>query len=739
MAKTETAHSIRDRLVDVPLRYRQSVLFFILALIGTITLVAPAIRTQNELIAREESTRLLGYKRALEHDLEMRGRWAVSLASSIARNPEVESDLAAQDRDALLRKSNPAYLFMKDRYGISQFNFIIPPHHAFLRLQLLNAHGDDVGYRKTTLRAFSRKQETFGLEKGLTGYGIRGVAPVMRGEEMVGAVEIGFAFGSFFLENLKRQFGIEASFLTEGVKPGIFRSFATTFPEEIERRDSLYEEVFESRTPRMLVRTMGRTPYAVLVAPVQSYTDETVALVEFCVDRTDTLRVIDRYKQLMLGIGAVGLLLSVGCIFLISHYFTRPIGKMVEFARAIAAGRTDHHLPVHPTGELKVLAGALEEMLASLDESREKIREYTEDLESMVHARTLALRESEEKYRTLVENVPLVVYRILADGKTVYINHFIYDLLGVEPNRVLETPNFWREQVQEEDRPSVWPLMDLCMQDGRALVTEYRVTHETTGRTVHIVNHAIPIFNDKGMVETVDGFLMDVSDRHRLEQQILQTEELRTLSEISARLAHEIRNPLVAAGGFARRLMRMLPETDPNQEKARIIVSEISRLEKILERTVSYLQPFEISPEKTNPQPLLEEIVRNQQAAFAERGMTLSTRFADNLLPVLMDETFFAKAMGSILQALMCFCKSGGGIEVRAFPGENTLNIVLTAEGAQVSDDDIEHFFYPFTTLSEGEYLDLSLAKMIIHKHQGLIDLRRKEAQRLVLRITFPG
>ena len=80
---------------------------------------------------------------------------------------------------------------------------------------------------------------------------------------------------------------------------------------------------------------------------------------------------------------------------------------------------------------------------------------------------------------------------------------------------------------------------------------------------LYVMDHAQPILDEEGNVESVDGFMLNVTDRHSLEQQVIQTEELRTLSEISERLAHEIRNPLVAAGGFARRMLNTLSDEDP--------------------------------------------------------------------------------------------------------------------------------------------------------------------------------
>lgn len=727
------------RLHNLPLKYRLSFPFFLLAFLGTFSLVWTAVYSQNELIRRQERERLFSAYRAFRHSIDLHGRWGVSLASNFARNPEIAAALARRDRLRLLELSYSWYLFMKKNYGISQVHFEVDSGRSFLRLHRLYEFGDDLtGYRKTITDALSRRAETFGLERGLTGYGIRGVAPVFFDGKTVGTVEIGFTFGPIFLEEMKKQFDVEASVLLPVENQTRFFTFSTTFPEHFERNNSPYVQVFGSKTIQLLTRQIANTPFVVLVGPIEDYEGNIIGLVELCLDRTGTLGTIRRYLTLMLGIGILGMILSVGAIYIISHLFTRPIAKMVAFAREIALGNQVRQLKVQPSGELGVLANGLNEMLASLDESRRKIRDYADNLEEMVHVRTLALQESEEKYRTMVENVPLVVYRLLGNGKMIFINHSIEEIMGVSAQEVLENEHFWKEKVWEDDRDRVWPLMDQCLNKGEEYKAEYRVRH-SGGKLLFVLDHALPSLDEEGHVETVDGFLVDVTDRHQLQRQIIQTEELRTLSEISARLAHEIRNPLVAAGGFARRLLNKLPEGDPYRDVVQIIVHEMGRLEKILEKTLAYLKPFETVLTPSSLNDLICLVLEEQKEKLAEHCVVPETDLSEEVTSVLLDVDLFKKVLESFFQAMVAYCPSGGKLKVRTRPGDNAVYIEIIVEGVQISEDDIEHFFYPFTTrVTETTSLDLPLAKMIIHKHRGLINLVQKKQHQLTLNITLP-
>ncbi|MGD9506431.1 MAG: cache domain-containing protein [Syntrophobacteraceae bacterium] len=738
MGEVRLGKRLWSRLHDLPLRYRLIVPFFLLALLGTTSLVWLAIRSEGDLVHRYERTRLFSSYKAFLQNIDVHGQWAISLAANFAKNPEVAKAMAERNRERLLELCYPAYLFMAKNFQVRQFHFQTIPPRSFLRLHQLYQFGDDLGYRQTIRDAILYNKEVFGLEKGLTGYGIRGVAPIYDDGRMVGTVEVGFAFGSIFLEQMKSQFDVDASVLLPENDRKLFSTWATTLPKPFERKGPLYDGVFAGGDPQMEFRDSPSGPLAVLIGQIPNYRGKTVGLVELSVSRAPTLSVIAHYRVLMLVVGLIGLLLSVGAIYCISYFFSSPIARMVTFAKTIATEDESAKLDVQPSGELGVLAGALNDMLTAIARSRTQLRDWAENLEQMVHLRTRALRESEEKYRTVVENVPIVVYRLLGNGKTIFINHFIQDLTGISATEALHDTQFWKKKVMEEDRERVWPLMELCLNQGREFKAEYRMCG-ASGKTIFVLDHALPVLDEKGNVETVDGFLVNVTDRYKLQQQILQTEELRTLSEISARLAHEIRNPLAAAGGFARRLLHTLNPEDPQREKVQIIVSEIARLEKILERTLAYLKPFEVVKEEASLNDLIESVLAMHERTIMEHSVAIRKDFSPLMETAHLDPVLIERALDSVVRGVIAFCQPGANVEFRTYPAENSVNLDVVVDGAQISDDDVEHFFYPFTSrIDPTLMIDLPLAKMIIHKHKGIIQLQRKNASRLVMTVSLP-
>jgi nitrogen-specific signal transduction histidine kinase len=104
-----------------------------------------------------------------------------------------------------------------------------------------------------------------------------------------------------------------------------------------------------------------------------------------------------------------------------------------------------------------------------------------------------------------------------------------------------------------------------------------------------------------------------------------------------------------------------------------------------------------------------------------------------------LDRVLFGQAIQSLLQALLSYCKPQTSLRIRSYLDGNVVHLEIAVRGVQVSEDDIEHFFYPFTTRVDSlKQLDLPIAKMIIHKHRGIIDLRRRGNDQLLLDISLP-
>ena len=110
------------------------------------------------------------------------------------------------------------------------------------------------------------------------------------------------------------------------------------------------------------------------------------------------------------------------------------------------------------------------------------VRDLTDYKVAMVRLeeRTNELMESETKYRTLVENIPIVVYRMDSTGRILFVNRFVDDMFGYTPDEILRSPEVWQQGVwvYPEDRPTVEEFRQKSVTEGNEFITEYRVRHK---------------------------------------------------------------------------------------------------------------------------------------------------------------------------------------------------------------------------------------------------------------------
>ena len=475
-----------------------------------------------------------------------------------------------------------------------------------------------------------------------------------------------------------------------------------------------------------------------MLAPIKDYSGQKVGLIEILLDRSEITSLLEDTLYMMLFVGLIGIAASFACVMIVTRYFLRPIRRIVYQAREIAQGARQELLEPIPMDEVGVLNEAINTMLISLKESRRQIEFHAAVLEARVQERTAELIESEEKYRTLVENVPLVVYRIRPNGGILFINHFVEEIFGYTPTEIFRNPQVWSGKIYDDDRDRVVSLREESFRKGKEFIAEYRVRHKD-GHIVYVMDHAIPFQEADGSISSVDGIIVDVTGRIKLQERLVRSEEIKTISEVSARLAHEIRNPLVSAGGFARRLLTSMSPDDPNRTKVEIIVKEVSRLETILRMILHYIQPLELSPKPTDVNELIETSLNEAMAETDAPRTCLELHLQPGMPQVTADQAQIKRAFGNLIKNALCQMKQMSTLTISSRLDDGSIVTVFTYTPTHISPDDVEHFFYPFTASQiSADLVDLPLSKIIVDKHGGTIGIELHDDGVLEIVITLP-
>jgi signal transduction histidine kinase len=220
---------------------------------------------------------------------------------------------------------------------------------------------------------------------------------------------------------------------------------------------------------------------------------------------------------------------------------------------------------------------------------------------------------------------------------------------------------------------------------------------------------------------------------------LLRYERLSAIGEMSAKVAHDIRNPLTIIGGFTRRIMKKNSNDPINSNYLSIIVKEIDRLEKILNDILSYAKIQEPQFVKTDLNRIIKTICEIFIIEMEQKNVFLLNNSNPDLPFVLADPGQIERVLINIIENAIEAMPTGGQIEINTFSENGWANIEIADSGKGISDDDMDKLFAPFFSKKpSGCGLGLTVSSQIIKNHGGNIGVRKREPNGTVFFITLP-
>ncbi len=369
------------------------------------------------------------------------------------------------------------------------------------------------------------------------------------------------------------------------------------------------------------------------------------------------------------------------------------------------------------------------------------------------------LKYSESMYRNLVEEVPDVIFSLDADCRFSFVNTEVENLLGFPVSRVLETA--LNDYVIPEDRPRIERIREL---------TPDSIWDEEVGILDAEGGHRFARIRCKASFSTsdrptgFDGVMRDRTVRRRLEEElkasksamaekitiidelyehIVESGKSKAIAQHTAEVAHELRQPLAIVGGFARRIEKQLQDghafdLEKQRQYTRIIVNEIERLERILDRLVDWTRRESIFLERVDPNELVEYILSIAEGRIKEKGITVEVNFGFEVGDIPLDPGRFQQLVLNLLSNAVEASPVDGRIEVTtgaSLPSDRALKagdlsfdsyfeLKIRNRGVGIPPGFIEQVFNPFyTTKPQGTGLGLTVAKKIVNDHRGSISV----------------
>ena len=327
-----------------------------------------ALSGMTELSKSAERRELTQLYEAIKSEIKSEARLATALAKYTANVTPIRDVFAEGDRDALSEIMIPAFNMLNKDFGVKQLQFHLPPATSFFRAHNPGKFGDDLSSFRNTVVDVNRKSVAInGIERGVAGLGIRGVAPVSG----AGSVEFGMALGESFLNLIKQKYDIDLIFYV--TQEQTLKPFASTVSDS---NWLPFEEIQSALNNNVMSRlSKDQGDYAIFAGPLDDYSGHPVGVIELIMDRQEYEANISSARINAAIVGFIVFAIGLVVAYIVAYQITMPLTQTVTAMREIADGEGDltRRLTVKGSNELTALAKAFNDFAEKVRSALEQV------------------------------------------------------------------------------------------------------------------------------------------------------------------------------------------------------------------------------------------------------------------------------------------------------------------------------------------------------------------------------
>jgi PAS domain S-box-containing protein len=433
-------------------------------------------------------------------------------------------------------------------------------------------------------------------------------------------------------------------------------------------------------------------------------------------------------------------LLAVALAGLIGRGISKSLAGMSTTMTELASSNLDVAIPgLGRRDEVGAMAKAVQVFKDNAIEHRRLVEERDRQAQE--------LKTSEQKFRTLIGNIPGACYRCANDAA--YTVEFMSD--AIETLSGYPAAEFLGDRVRSyaglihpDDAAPVRQATGDAVANKRPYAIDYRIFHrDGSVRWVHDKGQGQ--FDDDGKLQHLDGAIFDVTGHRHLEQELARKEQLATIGTVAATVSHELRNPLAAIrNSLATVALRTRDKNlgvEPALERAD---RNIERCARIIYDLLEYTQPRQLARTATALDHWLERTLRDRTLP---EGISLATDLAAGSM-VSIDGTQLAQVINRLLENAVGALTAPAWhpddrhprrIAVTSAVAGPHVRVTIGDTGPGIPADVLPRVFEPlFTTRNFGAGLGLPITRQIIEQHGGTIAIESPPEGGTTVTILLP-
>jgi two-component system sensor histidine kinase VicK len=336
------------------------------------------------------------------------------------------------------------------------------------------------------------------------------------------------------------------------------------------------------------------------------------------------------------------------------------------------------------------------------------------------------MKKTIDKFTSLLNNLPVGIYRITPDGKILQCNRQFAETLGYEQPAELQNVNLNEIYTNKSDRQVYLEKLRKA-----PVFAEFELRRKDE-RTVWVREYPRATLNEDGTIDYVDGVCVETHGIDAIMRDIAEHKKLQSMRDnFIVAVTHELRTPLVSIKGYVDHIMAKEP-TLPSPIKSQIEVVR-RNTDRLLELTNDLLNiqdvesgKLEIRLEKLSLQETLTQCIEEIQPLLRGKKQEIKLEVTNKPLLVVGDRLRLNEVIMNLLSNANKFTPNGGNIIIGVEEDRTSATVHLTDNGIGIDKKDLDRVFDPFAVIEKPTYfkgtgLGLSLTKKLIEAQGGKI------------------
>ena len=352
-----------------------------------------------------------------------------------------------------------------------------------------------------------------------------------------------------------------------------------------------------------------------------------------------------------------------------------------------------------------------------------------------------------EYYANIIDSVGDGVLVTDREGIITLMNPAAEELSGMSRRQVVGHPfgGPFRES------PVLLEMVERTAATGMNISDFENVVLMTGGHATPVSAATSPLLAGSGERIGVILILRDLTNVRELERAVRQSDRLSALGTLAAGLAHEIKNPLGGIRGAAQLLERELSEENEMREYTRIMLKEVSRVNRIIEELLSLTSPRKLRPVPVNLHRIIGDLCTLQRRAVGNRKVVIQQQFDPSIPPFLADEELLTQVFLNLIKNAVEAVGEAGLIRVvtrihadyRMTQQEarriRMVAVDIVDDGPGIPREQQEQLFTPFfTTKTTGTGLGLAICQKIVTDHRGILKVQSTPGRGTTFTVMLP-